>query len=123
MSFIDVYKKNKDLMMKHDMYSSCILHLSRFVKYHDAIDLFRFIKKMINCWKMVNLSIIQYDNINEYILGFIYFLEEQDEDLKKQAWNAEDKRYLQEVVLCLSHLLCDDTVKSNLSSSRRRLHK
>jgi len=86
------------------------------------MDFFYFTEKMMDGWKMTgNLSsIIRYDNLDEFILGFIFFLEEKDEDLQKCRWDAEDRRYLQQVVHFLSNYLRDDTVASHLSDSRRQ---
>jgi len=119
-SIIDIYKKNKEILQTHNLYTSCIDHLSKFVQNHDAIDLFNFITKIMDGWKMAKLSVIQYDNVDEFILGFIFFLKEEDEFLQKYEWDAEDRRYLQTIVHFISHLLCDDTVAVHLSSSRRR---
>jgi len=121
-SIIDIYVKNRELLLRYNTYSFCILHLSRFVQHHDAMDFFYFTEKMMDGWKMTgNLSsIIRYDNLDEFILGFIFFLEEKDEDLQKCRWDAEDRRYLQQVVHFLSNYLRDDTVASHLSDSRRQ---
>jgi hypothetical protein len=89
------------------------------------MDFFYFIEKMMDGWKMTgNLSsIIRYDNLHEFILGFIFFLEEKDDDLLKCAWNAEDRRYLQQIVHFVSNCLRDDTVASHLSDSRQKTSK